>query len=105
MQTHTRRQHPDERVRAACSRAVAATLRANDHHVVWINGRPAVLLTYPLLEVDLSQAPEPIWCEASLSYAAGHPTASAEALALARTLDWTPCVMGDRDASEQMGTR
>lgn len=98
----TRRVHPDERVRARCSRAVATRLMSYDHHVVWVDGRPAVLITYPLLEVELSQLPEPIWCEASLTHAAGHPTAPAEIQAIARALSWEPSVPG---VSHAAGTR
>jgi len=92
-----RRRHRDERVRTRCTRGVAERLRTFDHHVVWLDGRPAVLITYPLLELDLDLAPEPIWCEASLTYAAGHPTAPPEIQSLAQGLAWQLVTPGAAD--------
>jgi len=96
-----RRAHPDERLRAPCTRELVRRLLPFDHHIVWLQGRPAVLLTYPLLELDVDRAPEPIWCEASVTYAAGHPTAPAEIQAIARLLPWEPAVTGDRPGAER----
>jgi hypothetical protein len=67
--------HPDERWVGACSREIGALLLRYDHHVVWIGGRRALLLTYSWAGEPLSAQTEPLKFEVSFTYARGHPAA------------------------------
>jgi hypothetical protein len=79
--------HPDERWSASCPVDGIALLLQYDHHVIWLGGRPAVLLTYAWHEVEDRSAP--LRCEVSFAFAKGHPTAPPEVQALAGSLSWT----------------
>ena len=67
--------YPDERWTGRCSRDVAAILVRYDHHTVWIQGRPALLLTYHWHQGPLSEQDEPLSFRLSFTYARGHPAA------------------------------
>jgi hypothetical protein len=69
--------YPDERWRADCPREHVALLSRYDHHVVWIAGRPALLLTYHWAADPPADEPESAWFDVSFTYAARHPGAPA----------------------------
>ena len=74
--------YPDERWRATCTPEDVAILLRYDHHVVQIEGRPALLLTYHLAAesaVDQRAAPS---FEISFTYARGHPAGPASVQAV-----------------------
>jgi hypothetical protein len=48
---------------AACSRQEAERLLPDDHHVVWVGNRPAVMLTYHWPRLDISGEPPPLKLE------------------------------------------
>jgi hypothetical protein len=65
--------YPDERRTLLCPPAARALLLRFDHHVVWIDGREALLLTY-LWNVKSPGADSEPWpFEVSFTYAKGHP--------------------------------
>lgn len=82
--------YPDERWRASCPRAAAALLLRYDHHVVWIDGRRALLRTYHWAAEPLSDAAELLPFEVSFTYATGHPSAPAEVQAIVDGLAFVP---------------
>jgi len=77
-----RERYPDERWTATCPRADAARLLHYDHHVVWIDGRRALLLTSPWAVTGLEAVPEPLTFEVSFTYPRGHRTAPADVQAI-----------------------
>ena len=85
-----RARYPDERWAATCSREVAARLLRYDHHTAWIDGRPALLLTYHWAAEPLDAQPEPLTFEVSFTYARGHSSAPSDVQALVRTLTFAP---------------
>jgi hypothetical protein len=79
--------YPDERARARLPREYAALLRKYDHHVVWIGGRAALLLTYQWdLEPEDDEALR--FVEVSFTYPKGHPTAPPEVQAAIDLLEF-----------------
>lgn len=82
--------HPDERWRALCPPEFIEQFLRYDHHVVWLEGRPAVLLTYPWHEIDPFPPAHALPLEVSFTFAAGHPPAPPELRAIAQALAWTP---------------
>lgn len=67
--------YPDERRTYLCPPASRALLLRYDHHVVWIEGRPALLLTYGW-NVAPPAADDAAWpFEVSFTYPKGHPPA------------------------------
>lgn len=85
-----RRKYPDERWTALCPRAEAPQLLRYDHHVVWIKGRPALLLTYRWAGDPLDTGPAELPFEVSFTYAQGHPPAPRAIQRLVDTLSFTP---------------
>jgi hypothetical protein len=85
-----RARYPDERWRGTCARESAALLLRYDHHVVWIGGRAALLLTYAWATQPLDAWLEPLAFEVSFTYARGHPRAPAEVQALVDSLTLRP---------------
>ena len=86
--------HPDERWRALCPVDAIELLLRFDHHVVWLDGRPALLLTYAWHEIEVRSRPLP--CEVSFTFAAGHPTAPVDVQEVARSLTWQPTTARER---------
>src|SRR4051812_5655427 len=85
-----RHKYPDERWVATCAREVAAVLRRADHHVVWIAGRPALLLTYAWDEIPEAEWPEQLDCEVSFTYPKGHPKAPEAVQSIVASLPFKP---------------
>ena len=82
--------YPDERWQADCPPEAVILLRRYDHHVVWIAGRKALLLTY---QWDLDSAERPRAARnvtVSFTYAAGHPQAPVEVQAVLDQLTFAP---------------
>lgn len=77
--------HPDERWTAACPAAEAALLLKYDHHVIWLDGRRALLLTQPWAERDPAM---PLRCEASFRFADGHPQSPSDVQTVVASLQW-----------------
>jgi hypothetical protein len=77
-----RSRYPDERWVGTCSREAAALLLRYDHHVVWVSGRAALLLTYAWAAEGLEAHTEPLAFTISFTYASGHPAAPHEVQAL-----------------------
>ena len=90
-----RARYPDERWVGACARADAALLLRYDHHVVWVDGRPALLLTYAWAVEGLDALPEPLAFEVSFTYPRGHPAAPREVQAVVDRIVFT--LAGPRD--------
>ena len=84
-----RQKYPDERWTALCPRAEAPQLLRYDHHVVRIQGRPALLLTYRWAEDSLGTGPAELPFEVSFTYAPGHPPAPPEIQRLVDSLSFT----------------
>jgi hypothetical protein len=86
--SETSRKHPDERWLGSCETAESALLQRYDHHVVWIEGRRALLRTAP--SANESQ-PDPSRYRffVSFAYAAGHPPAPREAQAIVERIPWS----------------
>jgi len=82
--------YPDERWTGTCSRADAELLLRYHHHVVWIDGRPALLLTYSWAADGLGAQPEPLVFAVSFTYPRGHPAAPREVQALIERLTFAP---------------
>ena len=82
--------HPDERWVGSCSRDVASILLRYDHHTVWLQGRPALLLTYHWNAAPLAEQAEPLPFTVSFTFARGHPAAPAEVQALVASLELQP---------------
>ena len=72
---HFNRINPDQAV-AICSRAQAQQLVTYDHHVVEVNGRPGVMLTYEWMPVE--EHAEPFLLTVVFHHVARHPNAPAE---------------------------
>jgi hypothetical protein len=85
-----RSRYPDERRTGTCSPQDADLLLRYDHHVVWIEGRPALLLTYSWNEQGLEALPEPIAFEVSFTYPTGHPKAPSEVQSIIDGIRFTP---------------
>ena len=80
--------YPDERSHADAPVAMAALLRRYDHHVVRVDGRPALLLTYHWdLEAQTGNATRRV--AVSFTYPNGHPAAPPEVQAVIDTLAFT----------------
>lgn len=73
--TRLTQRYPNERWVAGCDREHAEALRRADHHVVWIAGRRALLLTYIWDAVPRTDWPEQLTLEVSFTYAQRHPVA------------------------------
>jgi hypothetical protein len=58
-----------------CPRDNGKLLRRADHHVVWIAGRRALLLTYAWDAIPETDWPDELTCEVSFTYPQGHPIA------------------------------
>ena len=56
MQKQFHRMYPSQAI-ALCTREQAEQLVNYDHHVVLVNGRPGVLLTYPWMPVEEHNGP------------------------------------------------
>ena len=85
--------YPDERARAFAPPAARALLRRFDHHVVRVDRRPALLLTYQwdLAPQHGSLADDEAWpFDVSFTYPAGHPAAPESVQALVDSLVFTP---------------
>ena len=99
-----RAKHPDERWRAQAPRAVRPLLRRYDHHVIRIDGRPALLLTYHWAALEHDEALDSndvLPFEVSFTYAAGHPVAPAEVQAIADSLTFAPVAISTERADER----
>ncbi|MBV9880595.1 MAG: hypothetical protein JO180_08865 [Gemmatirosa sp.] len=90
-----RARYPDERWVGTCARGDAALLLRYDHHVVWIGGRPALLLTYGWAAEPLEAQPEPLRFEVSFTYARGHPAAPPAVQALVDGIALAPARPGE----------
>jgi hypothetical protein len=90
-----RDRYPDERWTATCSRADAALLLRYDHHVAWIGGRPALLLTYRWAATGLEGLAEPLAFEVSFTYPRGHPASPMEVQAVVDRLAFVPTASCD----------
>lgn len=84
------RRHPDERWRALCPPELAEQFLRYDHHIIWLEGRPAVLMTYPWHEIEPFPPSQALPIDVSFTFTAGHPPAPLELQALAQTFAWTP---------------
>ncbi|HEY3287272.1 MAG TPA: hypothetical protein VGJ96_09185 [Gemmatimonadaceae bacterium] len=84
------RRYPDERWVGSCSRADAAFLLRYDHHVVWVGGRPALLLTYAWAAAGLDAHAEPLAFEVSFTYPRGHRAAPREVQAVVDRIPFAP---------------
>ena len=73
-----RAKYPDERRQARCPRAAAPLLLRYDHHVVRVDGRPALLRTYDWAAESPDRWPDELPFTVSFTYAPGHPAAPAE---------------------------
>jgi hypothetical protein len=73
--TSFNRIHPDQAV-AICTREQAEALAAYDHHVVQVNGRPGVMLTYAWMPVEEHSGPFVL--TVVFHYAEKHPAAPEE---------------------------
>src|SRR5579864_5574955 len=85
--------YPDERSRALAPRAARAVLRRYDHHVVRVEGRAALLLTYhwdSIEQRDALEGEEYLPFDVSFTYPTGHPSAPAEVQAIVDSLKFTP---------------
>lgn len=80
--------YPDQRACADAPRSVAPLLRRYDHHVVRIEGRPALLLTY-VWDIEPPRDHRSRQVLVSFTYAAGHPTAPADVQAVIDTLTFS----------------
>jgi hypothetical protein len=79
-------EYPDERLTLACPPRERPLLLRYDHHVVWIAGREALLLTYAW-NVQPPACEEAAWpFELSFTYARGHPRAPAAVQQIIDTL-------------------
>lgn len=67
--------HPHQAT-AICTRAQAEQLVRYDHHVVRVNGRPGVMLTYAWMPVE--EHAGPFVLTVVFQYAEKHPTAPEE---------------------------
>jgi hypothetical protein len=85
-----RAKYPDERRRSRCPRTAAPLLLRYDHHVVWLDGRAALLLTYRWAEQSPDSWPDELPFEVSFTYAPGHPAAPAEVQRIVETLTFSP---------------
>ena len=93
--TADRTKYPDERARAICPRANAPLLLRFDHHVVRVQGRPALLRTYHWATDAATDWPAELPFEVSFTYATGHPTAPAEVQQVIEALAFTPVDISD----------
>ena len=84
-----RQKYPDERWHARCPRASAIQLLDYDHHVVWIDGRAALLRTYHWAVDPVETWPDEMPLEVSFTYASGHPTAPEHIRELVASLGFT----------------
>ena len=82
--------YPDERWVAACPIIDAELLLKYDHHTVWIDGRKAVLLTYPWASINMESQGETLDCVVSFTYANGHPSAPQSIQRIVDRLIFTP---------------
>ena len=85
-----RAKFPDERCSARCPRADAPLLLRHDHHVVWINSRPALLLTYRWAESAPEEWPDALPFDVSFTYAPGHPPAPPDVQRIVDSLSFAP---------------
>jgi hypothetical protein len=90
-----RQRYPDERSIASCPRELSGPLRRADHHVVQIDGRAALLLTYRWDEIPETDWPDHLSCEVSFTYPAGHPSAPDAVQRIVDSLSFTPLAPGD----------
>ncbi len=77
--------NPDQAV-AICTRDQAEQLVNYDHHVVDVNGRKGVMLTYEWM--PLEEHPGPFLLTVVFHYVEGHPAAPAEIQALVNGLSF-----------------
>lgn len=85
-----RARYPDERWTGACSRADAELLLRYDHHVVWVGGRAALLLTYPWAADGIGARPEPLAFEISFTYPRGHPPVPRDVQSVVERITFAP---------------
>lgn len=85
-----RDRYPDERWIGSCARASADLLLRHDHHVVWIGGRPALLLTCHWAVNRLDFSPEPLTFEVNFTYSRGHPPAPPQVQAVVDGITFSP---------------
>ncbi len=81
--------YPDERARAICPANAVELLLRFDHHTVWVNGRRALLRTYPWAGEPSHDPDTGRPFEVSFTYAAGHPSAPPEVQAVVDGLAFT----------------
>lgn len=72
---------------ALCPPEEAALLLPYNHHIVRVNNRPGVLVTYPYL--TLSKLTQPIEFQVVFDHVAGHPPAPDKVQAIIDSLDFT----------------
>jgi hypothetical protein len=96
--------YPDERARAHAPPATRSLLRRYDHHVVRVDRRQALLLTYHW-DDDVEQNERlagdlllPV--EVSFTYPDGHPAAPADVQAIVDSLTFTPVAISTERANE-----
>lgn len=82
--------YPDERWTGLCPRADAELLIRYDHHVVWVGGRAALLLTYASGAAESAGTPGPLACEVSFTYPRGHPRAPREVQSVVDRIQFAP---------------
>ncbi len=88
--------YPDERWQAACPRQFAELLLRYDHHVVWIAGRSALLLTYAWATDAPGDWPTELPFEVSFTYAVRHPKAPGEVQRVVDQLRFARVASADR---------
>jgi hypothetical protein len=96
--------YPDERARAYAPAAVRPLLRHYDHHVVRVDRRAALLLTYhwDIAEQTEHFAGDPLWpFDVSFTFPAGHPPAPADVQAIVDSLAFTPVGISTERANER----
>jgi hypothetical protein len=96
-QAELRARYPDERWVSRCVPSDAELLLRYDHHVVWIGGRPALLLTYAWAALGLEAHDEPLAFEVSFTYAPWHPAAPKTVQAIIDRLIFTPVESRDTE--------
>ncbi len=87
--------YPDERWQSICPAEAVILLLRYDHHTVWIQGRQALLLTYPWAAEERADSNTARPFEVSFTYAAGHPSAPREVQAVVDRLVFAPVANRD----------
>jgi hypothetical protein len=82
--------YPDERWRAACPPGDVPLLQQYDHHVVWVAGRAALLLTWHWAGEPADDPGAARTFDVSFTYASGHPPAPPPVQAIVDRLVFLP---------------